>query len=499
MSAWGSTSLATTAFQDGLRTCAGFTAKRDDALSTSFGFFHNRHPPGRIRGRAGVVRSKYLASCAREQHEAHRRGGTAAYARDNAMIFEAADADFDGQLSCDEFMAMVEAKMPRGDGRPWPERKLREWFHELDTNDNGSLTMTEFFLFALREAVLHEGAHLSSMLARYDQDGDHSLDARELRTFAAELGFGTVADELLEKLDEDGSGTIQYAEVIRALSTGAEHCRKVAMAEDHHHHEHRVGEDLLTTWASSKPVFGAPPPAEAADAPSASTRRASGPSRRMEEIGEHIEQGHGEEAGLLLPMVRDWLRADEQRALAIFRLADRNGSGYVSAREFGEAIGTLGFHLPRSACEALFDELALREHGSRRGVVAHADEHYHIGFHALNEWLNQERFAAASADRRAAAAVAAAPARPRAGARPRTAATSREMSQRAPPVPASFARASARMGLAAGRIPGAGRGGWERVRAAGLGLGLPRVGKPAVVKVGARLPPSKEASPRTLE
>ena len=86
--------------------------------------------------------------------------------RRSAAIFSSADENNDGCLDFPEFVTMV-ARLQAGGGRqfePWMREawlreydgELREWFDAVDIDHSGSISMTEWFAFSLREAR-HQG------------------------------------------------------------------------------------------------------------------------------------------------------------------------------------------------------------------------------------------------------------------------------------------------------------------------------------------------------
>ena len=54
---------------------------------------------------------------------------------------------------------------------------------------------------------------------RYDASGDGTLDAAELARAAEDLGFAAFAGDLFCELDADGSGTVDYRELIANLGS----------------------------------------------------------------------------------------------------------------------------------------------------------------------------------------------------------------------------------------------------------------------------------------
>ena len=88
-----------------------------------------------------------------------------------------ADANSDGTLDFDEFCELVklQARLQRRayllTDRPAPKKvapmpsreMLRDWFHMIDTDHSGSLSLTEYFAFSLREALSRSAAGASDI------------------------------------------------------------------------------------------------------------------------------------------------------------------------------------------------------------------------------------------------------------------------------------------------------------------------------------------------
>lgn len=135
-------------------------------------------------------------------------------AKEQMMRFAEVDRDGNQQLDFDEFLAM----QPPNIHEHFTVADIRWWFNSADKDGDGTVSVNEFFTWSLRNASLKYGTSaLEAAFRKYDKDGTGHLDGLEFSMAATEMGFGLVAEEIFRSLDNDGSGSVSYSELVKAL------------------------------------------------------------------------------------------------------------------------------------------------------------------------------------------------------------------------------------------------------------------------------------------
>ena len=238
-----------------------------------------------------------------------------AHTRNAALAFDAADTGMDGELSFEGFKRLVEERMPsRGS---CSESQLRTWFDALDVDGNGVLTKSEYFAFAVREAVLFSGSGQGIAEFFKDSDADSKLSKDAFVTLAERLGFGGLADELFASMDIDGDGLVHYHEFVagikaRTSSTGGR------------------GFIAAMSKAGVRPAVIVKP-------------SVVGNSRDRPAVV------RDELVAILL--------ANGASTLAFLKEIDQNNDGLLTAVELSRALARLNYDVPPSVVQSLYDEI----------------------------------------------------------------------------------------------------------------------------------------------
>ena len=165
---------------------------------------HSKMPPNpRSLQRANTTTGKTLASQARIDTQ------------QISMRFSEFDTDGNAKLDFEEFLCM----QPKRIRDTFTSEQIRSWFDAADSDGSGTLNTNEFFLWSLSNSAKQYGASaIEYAFRKYDGDGTGQLDAVEFQMAAEEMGFGDAAYAIFADLDEDGSGTVSYTELVANLT-----------------------------------------------------------------------------------------------------------------------------------------------------------------------------------------------------------------------------------------------------------------------------------------
>ena len=95
-----------------------------------------------------------------------------------ARRYAEADSDGDQLLDFDEFLAMQPARLRK----KFAIDQFRAWFDTADLDHSGKLSISEFYLWALRNATEEHGPSvLIELFAKYDPDGSGMVDQHEFQ------------------------------------------------------------------------------------------------------------------------------------------------------------------------------------------------------------------------------------------------------------------------------------------------------------------------------
>lgn len=239
--------------------------------------------------------------------------------RNNAMEFLDADEDDSGALDFDEFCAMTRKReaddLQRGDHSEISLKELRRRFNEIDVNRSGSIDRSEFIRFSLLDALSRSRKRVLDLLIEWDDSGDRLVDKLEFRRALRALGFGFCSDHDIDavfgSLDEDGSGQLDYRELVNALRP--------------------------STVAQNKFKL----------------RRNAG-GRKGNFVGKFTLSATSEMS--VVRQLKAAMMANRARVLDLFREWDEDGDGLVDRAEFRKAVRALGFSAARADVDDLFAE-----------------------------------------------------------------------------------------------------------------------------------------------
>lgn len=343
--------------------------------------------------------------------------------RDNARIFTKADADGDGKLTFSEFVDLIklQAKLQRrahilkgrapakpGDMPPMPSRAmLRDWFHMIDFDHSGELSMTEFFGFSLREALARsvQTEGLEAFLQIWDMNNDNKLDPEEFGRVTSALGFASITKDLMAMCEADEDGGVPITRLTQALHQKCEGEDADAFLQEAAAIAQRPIEALWkqvgnkprksskvkgkapTTWRGVTPKMdGATRFAiiNSLNRVDLTARQSAFYDPREEEVSrmENVEPA--------LTTLRSWLRTTGLRCLEIFQAWDISGDFNISRRELGRGLGQFGLAMAEDLVTLVFDSMC---------------EGHHLGYDEFKEWFESTKYSAMSEEERLERAV----------------------------------------------------------------------------------------------
>lgn len=142
--------------------------------------------------------------------------------RQNAMEFDAADLNRDRVLSFDEFSDFVRER----EVGIFPEAVLRRRFEDMDENRDGYVSVKEYIVWSLRDALRRSTARVRDLFQQWDADNSASIDKREFRRAMRSLGIDARNDELDAVFSQfdcfDSDGTLSLAEFDKQLRKRAD-------------------------------------------------------------------------------------------------------------------------------------------------------------------------------------------------------------------------------------------------------------------------------------
>ena len=228
----------------------------------------------------------------------------------------------------------------------FPEAVLRKRFEDTDTNHDGRISMKEYIIWSLRDALRRTVARVRDLFMDWDADHSSSIDKREWRKAMKVLGIAAHKEDLetvFDEFDEDGSGSVTFSELDRQLR------KKYPMPQDLRERDLAVSAQRLHQLRA---------------APSGKVGRTF--SKNVFEIG--AESGRSVQEQL-----RDALAANRTRVMDLFRDWDDDGNGLIDAKEFRQALIALGFEAPKAEVQTLFasfDKVAHPPYWNRRSPDA---------------------------------------------------------------------------------------------------------------------------------
>ncbi|XP_078173050.1 calmodulin-like [Carex rostrata] len=131
--------------------------------------------------------------------------------------FSLFDKDNDGCITMHELRTVIKQL-----GQNPTEEDVQEMIREVDADGNGTVEFNEFL--ALMERKLKEtdsDDELREAFRVFDKDNDGFISSSELRSVLMNLGENITdedVDEMIKEADVNGDGQVDYAEFVKMMS-----------------------------------------------------------------------------------------------------------------------------------------------------------------------------------------------------------------------------------------------------------------------------------------
>ena len=103
-------------------------------------------------------------------------------------------------------------------GQKMTQEQLLELFHAVDIDRSGTISLDEYFLFALSIGEAQTGTGVEAVFRQYDKNGEGVLDVAEFSRAVEDMGFGPKAHEIFLQVQPLSTSALLFHWVVRRLS-----------------------------------------------------------------------------------------------------------------------------------------------------------------------------------------------------------------------------------------------------------------------------------------
>ena len=129
-------------------------------------------------------------------------------------IFESLDKNRDGYIT--------EREMRKGLGTVLSNEEIESIMHSCDQDHNGAISYNEFLAATLSSRICKDKKLIEKAFGFFDKDGDGVISLNELKQIfladGTELATDETFHEMINEVDANGDGDIDYEEFMRCLS-----------------------------------------------------------------------------------------------------------------------------------------------------------------------------------------------------------------------------------------------------------------------------------------
>lgn len=128
-----------------------------------------------------------------------------------ALYQQSLDVDGDGAITVEEMRSGMKRL-----GSTLNQDELDQMIKDMDVDGSGTIDYEEFITATLNLATLEKEELLKKAFEHFDADGSGYITMDELEAALKELGMDDIKD-ILEKVDTDGDGKIDYDEFVNMM------------------------------------------------------------------------------------------------------------------------------------------------------------------------------------------------------------------------------------------------------------------------------------------
>ncbi|PWA90495.1 parvalbumin, Protein kinase-like domain protein [Artemisia annua] len=128
------------------------------------------------------------------------------------QMFEMIDEDNSGHITFDELKAGLKRV-----GANLKESEIYELMQAADVDNSGTIDYGEFVAATLHMNKIEKENHLFAAFSYFDKDGSGYITADELQHACDEFGINVPLEELLQDVDQDNDGRIDYNEFVAMM------------------------------------------------------------------------------------------------------------------------------------------------------------------------------------------------------------------------------------------------------------------------------------------
>lgn len=145
------------------------------------------------------------------------------------VVSQSLDVDGDGAITVEEMRSGMKRL-----GSTLNQEELDAMIKDMDVDGSGTIDYEEFITATLNLATLEKEELLKKAFEHFDADGSGYITMDELEAALKELGMDDIKD-ILEKVDTDGDGQIDYEEFVNMMVSNNDSTFRATSGADRGH------------------------------------------------------------------------------------------------------------------------------------------------------------------------------------------------------------------------------------------------------------------------